>query len=59
MSWNNIKITILKELRGVVRDKKSLHKLILYPLIIPFVILLFGLLFDTVNESTYTIKRDY
>lgn len=31
MSWNNIKITILKEFRGVVRDKKSLHKLILYP----------------------------
>ena len=59
MSWNNIKITILKELRGVVRDKKSLHKLILYPLIIPLVILLFGLLFDTVNESTYTIGVNY
>ena len=59
MSWNNIKITILKELRGVVRDKKSLHKLILYPLIIPFVILLFGLLFDTVNESTYTLGVNY
>lgn len=59
MSWNNIKITILKEFRGVVRDKKSLHKLILYPLIIPFVILLFGLLFDTVNESTYTIGVNY
>lgn len=59
MNWNNIKITILKELRGVVRDKKSLHKLILYPLIIPFVILLFGLLFDTVNESTYTLGVNY
>ena len=59
MSWNNIKITILKELRGVVRDKKSLHKLILYPLIIPLVILLFGLLFDTVNESTYTLGVNY
>ena len=59
MNWNNIKITILKELRGVVRDKKSLHKLILYPLIIPFVIFLFGLLFDTVNESTYTLGVNY
>ena len=29
MKWNNVKITIFKELRGIVRDKKSLQKLII------------------------------
>lgn len=59
MKWNNIKITIFKELRGIVRDKKSLQKLILYPLMIPLVILLFGFLFDSVNESTYNVGINY
>ena len=59
MNWNNIKITIFKELRGIVRDKKSLQKLILYPLLIPSVILLFGFLFDNVNESTYKVGINY
>ena len=44
MKWNNIKITIFKELRGIIRDKKSLHKLIIYPLLIPLIIILFGIL---------------
>ena len=39
MDWNNVKITIFKELRGIVRDKKSFHKLLLsfiiYPIISP------------------------
>ena len=59
MKWNNIKITIFKELRGIIRDKKSLHKLIIYPLLIPLIILLFGGLFDTVNESTYYVGTNY
>lgn len=59
MKWNNIKITIFKELRGIVRDKKSLKKLILYPLIIPLVILLFGFMFDSINESTYKVGTNY
>ena len=59
MKWNNIKTTILKELRGIIRDKKSLQKLILYPLIIPAVIILFGFLFDGVNESTYVVGTNY
>lgn len=59
MKWNNIKITIFKELRGIIRDKKSLQKLILYPLMIPLVILLFGFLFDSVNESTYKVGTNY
>ena len=59
MKWNNIKTTIFKELRGIIRDKKSLHKLIIYPLLIPLIILLFGGLFDTVNESKYYIGTNY
>ena len=59
MKWNNIKITIFKELRGIIRDKKSLHKLIIYPLLIPLIIILFGGLFDTVNESTYYVGTNY
>ena len=59
MKWNNIKITIFKELRGIVRDKKSLQKLILFPLLIPFIILLFGFLFDSVSESTYIVGTNY
>ena len=26
MNWNNIKITIFKEIRGVFRDKKTIQK---------------------------------
>lgn len=59
MKWNNIKTTIFKELRGIIRDKKSLHKLIIYPLIIPIVILLFGFLFDSLNESKYMVGTNY
>ena len=59
MKWNNIKITIFKELRGIIRDKKSLKKLILYPLLIPLVIMLFGFMFDSINESTYTVGTNY
>ena len=59
MKWNNIKITIFKELRGVIRDKKSLQKLILYPLLIPIVILLFGALFDSMTQATYVVGTNY
>ena len=59
MNWNNIKITIFKELRGIIRDKKSIQKIILYPLLIPIVILMFGMLFDNVNESNYNIGVNY
>ncbi len=59
MKWNNIKTTIFKELRGIVRDKKSLQKLILYPLMIPLVIFLFGVLFDSVSDSKYKVGVNY
>ena len=59
MKWNNIKITIFKELRGIIRDKKSLQKLILYPLLIPVTILLFGFLFDNLTKIQYTVGTNY
>ncbi len=59
MNWNNIKITIFKELRGIVRDKKSLHKLIIYPMLIPLIIILFGFLFDAINETNYNVGTNY
>ena len=59
MKWNNILITIFKELRGIVRDKKSFHKLLLYPAIIPAIILLFGFLFDYIDNSDYVVGINY
>ena len=59
MKWKNIKITIFKELRGIIRDKKSFHKIILYPIIIPIIILLFGFLFDYMDNSTYNVGINY
>lgn len=59
MNWNNVKITIFKEIRGIIRDKKSFEKLLIYPLLIPFIIMLFGFLFDVVNETQYVIGLNY
>lgn len=59
MNFNNIKITIFKELRGIIRDKKSFQKLIFYTLLIPIIILLFGFLFDFMNESKYIVGTNY
>ena len=59
MKWNNIKTTILKEIRGVCRYKKTLQKLILYTLLITMVILLFGFLFDGMTEADYVIGTNY
>ncbi len=59
MRWNNVKITIFKELRGIFRDKKSFHKLLLLPLLIPFIIFLFGFLSDFMENTNYTVGINY
>lgn len=59
MKLNNIKITLFKELRGIFRDKKTIQKLILYPLIIPIFIIMFGFLFDTMSTNNYVIGTNY
>lgn len=43
---NSVKITIKKELRSILRDKKSLLMMLLTPLMIPMFILLFGFVYD-------------
>ena len=59
MKWSNIKTTIFKELRGIVRDKKSMSTIIYMPLIIPAFILLMGFMFDTLTNTNYYIGTNY
>ena len=59
MKWSNIKTTIAKELRGIVRDKKALRTVLYLPIIIPAFILLFGFLFDSIEKTSYDIGVNY
>lgn len=54
----NIIITIKKELRGILRDKKSLLMMLLTPLMVPVFIFIFSALYDSVSEeATVTIHK--
>ena len=51
---NNIVTTIKKELRAIIRDRKSLTMMILTPLMIPFFMILFSYVYDDMeNEVTH------
>ena len=60
---NNIKITIKKELRSIVRDKKSLLMMALTPLFIPIFVILMSYMYETLTNNTdedkYTIGTNY
>lgn len=58
---NNIIITIKKELRSIFRDKKTLAALFIYPLMIPLMVVLYGVLYEDIeNENnTYNIGINY
>ena len=60
---NNVLETIKKELRGIVRDKKSLLMMIVTPLMIPVFIFVFSLMYNDMMYSeetdTYTIGINY
>lgn len=59
---NNIKITIKKELRSVIRDKKSLLMMALTPLFIPIFVILMSYMYESLTnreESKYTIGTNY
>jgi len=59
---NNIKITIKKELRAIVRDKKSLLMMALTPLFIPIFVILMSYIYDFMTreeESIYSIGVNY
>ncbi len=58
---NNIFITAKKELRSILRDKKTLAALFVYPIMIPIFIVLYGAVGEQteVEETTETIGINY
>lgn len=54
-------ITIKKELRSIFRDRKSIVRMFLFPLIIPAMIIFYGILYDNIDneEITYTVGVNY
>ena len=59
MMLSNIKTTIYKELRGIIRDKKALRTVLYLPFIIPIFVILFGFMFDTMSNTSYDIGVNY
>lgn len=57
----NILITVKKELRSIFRDRKTFRRLLLFPLIIPCMIILYGEMFENMdnNVETYNIGINY
>lgn len=58
----NILITIKKELRSIIRDKKTIIRMLLFPLIIPAMIIFYGNMYEGIedtNDNTYKIGIDY
>lgn len=58
----NIKITIKKELRAIVRDKKSLLMMALTPLFIPLFVILMSYIYDFMmreEENVYSVGVNY
>ena len=52
----NIITTIKKELRSILRDKKTIAVLFVYPLMIPFMVLLYGNLYDNMDTEVTEYK---
>ena len=48
----SILITIKKELRGILREKKSLMTMLAMPLLVPFIIFSYSFLFDSMTDET-------
>lgn len=58
-SMRNILITIRKEVRSIIRDKKTLLTLFVFPFIIPVFIFLEGYMTDGYEEDIYYIGINY
>lgn len=61
---NRILITIKKELRGIIRDKKSLMMMLVTPILIPIFIFLFSYMYEAMldkdeSTNTYNIGVNY
>lgn len=53
---SNIITTIKKELRSILRDKKTLAVLFLYPLMIPLMTILYGNMYDNLDTESVKYK---
>ena len=57
---NSIFITIRKEIRSILRDKKTLFTLLIFPLFIPVMIFLYAYMYeDTEEEKNYLVGINY
>lgn len=60
MNKKSISITIKKELRSIIRDKKTLMTLLIFPILIPAMIFLYSYIYDNqTKEDYYTIAINY
>lgn len=60
MNKNSIIITIKKELRSILRDKKTLITLLIFPVLIPSMIFLYSYIYENVSDDEYyNIAIDY
>lgn len=62
MRWSKIFITIKKELRAIVRDRKSFLIILVTPLIIPFFVFLMSFIYDFMmqeDDTIYEIGTNY
>ncbi len=60
MNKKSIIITIKKEIRSILRDKKTLITILLFPLLIPAMIFLYSYIYDEEsNQEKYNIGVDY
>ena len=60
MKINSIIITIKKEIRSIVRDRKTLITLLLFPILIPAMIFLYAYIYDSESsEEYYNIGINY
>ena len=58
---SNIITTIKKELRSILRDKKTIAVFLIYPIMIPVMIMLYGTMYENIDseEVVYTIGLNY
>ena len=60
MNKNSIIMTIKKELRSILRDKKTLITLLVFPILIPLMIFLYSYIYDNqTQDEFYNIAVNY
>lgn len=60
MNKNSIIVTIKKEIRSILRDRKTLITLLVFPILIPMMIFLYSYIYDNQSKDEfYTVAVDY